>query len=454
MTMPHSLTRTGLSGQVAEAVLDVADRSLDTSLSTAVSDRLLHGIGVALTGTEFEAFAAGLRAVSSESGASTVLGRGNRLSPAAAAFVNAIAAHSCLQEDCGPGGYVEGSHPGTYIIPAALAAVDAAGISGERFARGVIAGYEAVSILGEIVPGGLSARKYRPSGIMGPFGAAAAAAYIFGADANQLATALSIASNSAAGSNQGFVSGTIEPLAHAGLGARNGLLAAKLAMAGAAASPNALEGPYGFFAVYAGEQPTVAGLGLRSEEPAITRLGSKKFAVCLQNQETLELAGELAPALSGATIRELVLSRPNTPANGTGSAGVGAEGPFETMLQRQMSARFTLAAALLGRPVTDPRYFNEAGADARAADLAVLVSLRQNEADAVEIVARLDDGRELRIAGRRPEILQPSSGRIDELFLERAGKVLNAELAERVLCDIRSISSVPDAAVITNALRG
>lgn len=454
MALPHSLTHTALSRRVADAVLEVADGTLDASLSAAVGDRLLHGIGVALTGTEFEAFAAGLRAVSAESGASTVLGRHNRLTPGAAAFVNAIAAHSCLQEDCGPGGYVEGSHPGTYIIPAALAAVDAAGVSGERFARGVIAGYEAVGILGEIVPEGLSARKYRPSGIMGPFGAAAAAAYILGADADQLATAMSIASNSAAGSNQGFVSGTIEPLAHAGFGARNGLLAAKLAMAGAPASPNALEGPYGFFAVYAGEQPAVADLSLRSETPAITRLGSKKFAVCLQNQETLELAGELAPALSGVKIRELVLARPNTPANGTGSAGVGAEGPFDTMLQRQMSARFTLAAALLGRAVTDPRYFNEAGSDAQAADLAGLVTLSQNEADAVGIVARLDDGRELRIAGRRPEILQPSSGRIDELFLERAGKVLDAELAERVLRDIRSLASVPRAAVITDALRG
>ena len=55
--------------------------------------------------------------------------------------------------------------------------------------------------------------------------------------------------------------------------------------------------------------------------------------------------------------------RPEAGTNGLNSPGVSRSRPFANMLSAQMSARFTAAAALLGHPVDDPRFFASHHAD-------------------------------------------------------------------------------------------
>ena len=61
-------------------------------------------------------------AVGADAGRCVAVGRATRVADRAAAFHNGVAGHSSLLEDCGPGGLREGSHPGTYVVPAALVA--------------------------------------------------------------------------------------------------------------------------------------------------------------------------------------------------------------------------------------------------------------------------------------------------------------------------------------------
>jgi 2-methylcitrate dehydratase PrpD len=414
--------------------------------------RLLHAVGVAVVGATFQPYAVAARAFDATAGNTPLFASAGSYAAADAAFVNAVAAHSSLQEDCGPGGFEEGSHPGTYIVPAALAAAHATNCPGERLVRALIAGYEAVGIIGRITPKGLGARRFRPVGVMGPFGAAAAVSTIFGDDPETLAAAIGIASNLGGGTGQGFVSGTIEPYLHAGFGARNGYLAAALAHGGATASEDALDGDYGFFSVYAGEGPRDVE---PSDDAAITRLGSKKYAVCLQNQETLELATELVPQIGSRRVESVRLFRPATSGNGTASPGVATSGPYLTMLQRQMSARFSVAAALLGREVDDPRYFASASDDTEVLDLAARVELIPSTADVVELEVRVSGGREsLRLAGRRESILFPDSTEVRERFTSRVTSVIGSRAATSALSAIDSILDLPDAGVITDVLAG
>src|SRR2546430_8007864 len=115
---------------LAEVLSGIATSPLSDPAGTATIQRLLHALGVGLMSTRLDPYAASMRALSGERGESTVLASRETLSDGGAAFVNAVAMHSSLQEDCGPGGYHGGSHPGVYIIPAALAAAESIGASG------------------------------------------------------------------------------------------------------------------------------------------------------------------------------------------------------------------------------------------------------------------------------------------------------------------------------------
>jgi 2-methylcitrate dehydratase PrpD len=242
----------------------------------------------------------------------------------------------------------------------------------------------------------------------------------------------------------------MEPYFHAGFAARNGLLAAQLAVAGATAAEHALDGPHGFFAVYAGEPGRYTALTAPRERLAIEGLGSKRYAACLQNQESLQLATELTSRLGGARARSAVLERPDTSANGTASPGVGAEPPYTTMLQRQMSARYTAAAALLGRDVRDPLYFRSG--DTEAAGLADRIELRTTADDEIVLTVEFDGGRE-GISGRRESILFPTAEETAELFLTRAGTVLGADGATAARAEIEALPGLADVRQLTSTLR-
>lgn len=442
---------TGAAAGLAEVLSSLATLPQGESARIATIQRLLHGLGVGLVSTRLDPYAVSMRALRGECGAGTVLASRETLSSDGAAFVNAVALHSSLQEDCGPGGYSDGSHPGVYIIPAALAAAESIGASGERFLRGVAVGYEAASRIGASVPPGLVSRKFRPVGVVGPFGAAAAAASILGEGDDVLSRAIGFAANLSAGTSQGFVPGTMEPYFHAGFSARNGLLAARLAVAGAPAAKNALEGPYGFFAVYAGEPGRYEALTAPRGGLAIEGLGSKKYAACLQNQESLELATELGHRLGGARIRGVVLERPDTGANGTGSPGVGAGPPYTTMLQRQMSARYTAAAALLGRNARDPLYFQVH--DTEAAWLADRIELRRSTDTEILLTVNLDS-QQVSIGGRRESILFPTPAQTAALFLARASTVLGTDGAAAAREKVEALAELADVRELTSLLRG
>jgi 2-methylcitrate dehydratase PrpD len=435
---------------LADLLSGIGAAPLTEAATAATVMRLLHALGVGLVSTGLEPYAVSMRSVAGESGSSSVLASGKSLSEGAAAFVNAVALHSSLQEDCGPGGYRDGSHPGVYIIPAALAAAESAGASGDRFLHGVVVGYEAASRIGASMPAGLVRRKFRPVGMVGPFGAAAAAATIFDGSASVLRRAIGFAANLAAGTGQGFVPGTMEPYFHAGFAARNGILAARLAAEGAPSASEALDGPHGFFAVYGGEPGLYEALSAPADQFAIEHLGSKKYACCLQNQETLELAGELRQRLGDAAVRRAVLERPDTSANGTASPGVGSPPPYRTMLQRQMSARYTAAAALLGRDVSSPLYFQ--AHDPAAARLANEIELCTAAGDEIVLTTELGHG-QAAIRGRRTRILFPTLAETSDLFLRRAGAVLGQARAALALERVSSLAGLASVQELTHALR-
>ncbi len=179
-------------------------------------------------------------------GTATVLCKGDRLTKAGAAFVNAEMILAGGKWDT----FRMLTHPGTAILPAALVAAEVTGCSGKDFLTGVAAGYEVMErMAAEFIPTVMS-RGFHSGPVFGIFGAAIAAAKIHGLDADQVNGAIAQCVNLAAGNLEGARSGG-RSLREGGA-VRNALLAVAMAKHGTPGGETTLEGEAGFYHAYAG----------------------------------------------------------------------------------------------------------------------------------------------------------------------------------------------------------
>ena len=195
----------------------------------------------------------------------TVAGAGRVASWQDAALINGTYGHALELDD---DHRVAVLHPGAVVVPAALAACEAAGASGRRFLAAVLAGYEVMCRLGLALRGKPFDHGMHPTALFGVFGAAAAAGVGMGLSAEALTRCLGIAGTQAFGLTEWRADGSWIKRLHPGRAAQSGLLAASLARQGFTGPATILDGPGGFFRVFSfGEQANTgdiaAGLGSR-----------------------------------------------------------------------------------------------------------------------------------------------------------------------------------------------
>ncbi|MBB5498883.1 MmgE/PrpD family protein [Paraburkholderia sp. MM5384-R2] len=166
------------------------------------------------------------------------------MSAADAAFVNASYGHGFEYDDAHGPSY---SHPGSCVIPAALAIGEELGSSLEEVITAMVAGYEVYSRLGLLAAPDLLQRGYHPHGTLSNFGAAAVAAKLRGFDAETTLQALAIALSHVSGTTEYSSTGGSIKRIHAGIGTRNGMVAADMAKAGITGPRAFLSGNKGFF---------------------------------------------------------------------------------------------------------------------------------------------------------------------------------------------------------------
>lgn len=172
---------------------------------------------------------------------SSVLGRGERLSPTWAAFVNALAIHVDDYDDTHLATVV---HPGAPVVSTAIAAGEVVGASGRELLEAVIVGVEVAIRVGLGLGTAHFDRGWHLTGTAGHFGAAAAAGRLFGLNAEQMSCALGIAATQAAGLQAAL--GTMTKPLHPGKAAANAVEAALLARRGFTGPITGIEGRRGF----------------------------------------------------------------------------------------------------------------------------------------------------------------------------------------------------------------
>lgn len=340
-------TQTTIAGRLAAFAtgLDLAD--VPPEVLARAKSCLIHGLVVGAAGGRAGFGAVAEQAAWLEGGGSAHLLTSGAPAPAAlAAFINGAALHARAQED------THGTfHSGVVTIPAALAATEAVGADGRTFLAAVIAGYEVGTALSDPLTD-LTTPPFRATGVFGPLSAAAAAGRALDLTKDQMASALSLAAAFAGGTSEAFAAGSDEWHYQSGTAAATGLLAARLAQAGATGSSRAFEGPAGYLECFAGE--SVAADDIATDLGVHWRLLEvtyKPYPVCAFNQTPAMLAARLADEhdLKPADVERLVVGMNVREAT---YPGVPDRGPFNQVTQTLMSAPFGIAAAFAEKHVS------------------------------------------------------------------------------------------------------
>lgn len=412
--------------------------------------------GVTLAGAEEPPARMARAAVTGDSaGRCRILGTGATASAIDAAFANGVAAHALDFDDmC----FVSMAHPSCALVPAALAVAELNGASGRTLLDAYLIGFEIECRFGGTMnPRHYHARGWHATSSIGTIGAAAAASRVLGLSAPATVHALGIAASLACGLKENL--GTMVKPLHAGMAARNGVMAARLAQGGFTASAQAIDGPQGYLAAMDSERPAsalapaVADLGSRWEM-LDTGVSVKLYPSCAATHPPLDVllglirdhaltAGgveRIDVEVDSMTPRLLIYERPAT----------GLEAKF--------SMPFCAAAAIVfGHPTIDT-FDVDRIRDARVQQLLPRVTMRANPAfDAAaplsqaRVTVRMHDGR---VVSAHADGARGYPGRLtdEELstkFLGCATRALTREAAVQLLAALRGIDRVANVQALT-----
>jgi 2-methylcitrate dehydratase PrpD len=433
---------------------DIPPKALQTA-KIAVRDCL----GVALAGSREEdaKICAEIARQENAKEETSVIGQGFKTSALQAAFANGTAAHA-LDFDHS---FTLMGQPTAPIIPAIFALGEALGASGRQLIEAYAAGYEVTAKLVHSLRDSAHEGWHAPS-TLGSFGAAAACGKLLGLNAAQVEMALGITASMASGVVANF--GTMTKPLHVGLGARNGVLAAKLAHGGYTANGKAIESGFGFY--------QVLHQGTAIHEEAIEELG-RSYALL---SDGLRIKPYPCGGLTHQVIDSVLEFRGKhslTPEMIEGIDVDVVKHTFERIVfrvpQTGIQGKFCMPY-LVARAIIDGEVGLDIFTDSAVRDQNVLkfaervqmkLDLNLKKTDAAgrpcRVTIRLKNGqtlsREAQHAKGGPEFPMTE----DELkakFLECARHAIDEKSAERALADIERLETLSDIRPLCDILRG
>ena len=368
---------------------------------------------------------------------------GRRATARAAALINGTAAHTVEVDDI----YREAIyHPGAPTIAAAWAVAQDVGADGETFLRAVVVGYELSTRIGAAL-GRAHYRYWHNTGTVGTFGAAAAAAALYGLDSVRFGHALATAATFASGLQQAFRTDSMSKPLHAGRAAEAGVLAAQLARAGVTGSSAVLDGDTGLGRAMgdreAGGPDWPAAMTTLGEIFHIESMTFKNHACCGHTfaaiDGALALKQRMGITADDVARVQVATYRPALDVAGNVNPRTAAEARF--------SVFYVVATALRFDRVRLAAFSDERLQDAQTRALMSRIDLAVDP----DIDARFPGRRAACVTitthdGRTDSHLQPtrkgdpelplSDSDLDDKFIELAGPVLGDERTRAVLAQL------------------
>jgi 2-methylcitrate dehydratase PrpD len=428
-----------VTAELARIACSIRADDLPDDICELARQCLLDFFAVTLAGSREELARILAQEATAEAGAplATLIGRDDRVSPTQAALVNGAAAHALDYDDVN---LTMTGHPTVSVLPGLLALAESRGTRGADLIAAFVSGYETACRVGALVLPGHYALGFHSTGTLGSFGAAAAASHLLGLDPHATATAFGIAGTQAAGLKSMF--GTMCKPLHAGMAARNGLLAASLAARGFTSRSDVLECAQGFAATHGPDRNVEAALAAPPGGYHLRNNLFKYHAACYLTHAPIECARKLRQehAIEPASVREVRLRID------AGAAKVCHILEPKTGLEAKFSLRLATAFALAGVDTSRLETYSERMAANRA-----LTALRDKVTVAfepgwplalAELEVTLADGRRV---GTRHDCgipaadLDEQARRLRTKFLGLAEPILGPARSEALAEAVRSI---------------
>ena len=287
-----------LSSRISHYVADAQSRDLPPLAVERAKHHLLDTLAAIVSGSRLEPGRQALTYIRSQGGKAeaSVLGSRLRTSAVNAALANAMSAHADETDDSHPFSL---THPGSGVVPAALAMAERGDHSGMAFLKAVAVGYDICARTGMA----LGASDLRAAGkdchaFGAVMGAAAAAASLAGLDARQCAFALSYASQQAAGLATLFreEGHTEKSFVFSGAPARDGVTAATMIQSGMTGVPDPFDGTPNFLGVHSVLDDPARAFRNLGRPLEITRTNIKRWSVGSPAQAVLDSVEALLAA--------------------------------------------------------------------------------------------------------------------------------------------------------------
>jgi 2-methylcitrate dehydratase PrpD len=237
----------------------------------------LDAVGIALASSTMDFGIMVLDAARALGGkpASRLVGTPDKVAAANAVLANGTLAHGLDYDDTLEGAIV---HTGCVGGITALAVGEALGASGKNVLEAAIAGIEVMCKIGLVAPGKFHARGFHPTALCATFGAAAAAAKLYGLERSQCVDAFGICGSQSSGIIEYLADGTWTKRLHPGWSSHAGIVAVMLAQRGFRGPAAVFEGTHSFFNAFAGEQnPNLAKLDELGKTWEIPKLAFKTY---------------------------------------------------------------------------------------------------------------------------------------------------------------------------------
>ncbi|HEY1297429.1 MAG TPA: MmgE/PrpD family protein [Chloroflexota bacterium] len=424
------------------------------ALYKRATDAFIDTIGVAIAARREECFTilAETLGVGGPSGPATVLPTRARASAAQAALVNGTAGHALDYDDVAD--EIHG-HPSIVLVASLLALAEARHIPGRDLLEAYATGFEASCAIARglhVEPHYL--RGWHATGTIGILGAVVAAGRLLRLEPRVVQCALGIAASMASGSRQNF--GTMTKPLHAGLAARDAVLAIELAANGFTADPHQLEGRIGYFQMY-GVDPAPGAVEDALEQPDVLverGLSVKKYPCCYGTHRMADAALTLrSRGLQAEDVAKIDVS-----VSPGGLEAIIHHQP-RTGLQGKFSGEYVVAACLLDGRVALSTFSDDAVLRPSAQDLLSRVTIQEADvppfgsADWHHAYATLEvtlrDGNTLRERcdiGRGDARLPLTDAELEAKFRDCLAFSAAAWDADTLLARLRTLREAPDVA--------
>ncbi len=284
-------------------------------------------------------------------------------------LVNSVIGQSTGQEDM----HADSScHCGSMMIPVAFAVGEELGSNGKDVITATVLGYDVTGRIGMSMLSPDFSKKFRPSGMFGPYGASITAAKLYKLSEEQMVDGLGMAGTLSCGNMQWALEGTHELVYQNGFACRNGISAALLGKQGVKASHQVLEGFLGAWNTY-GKQPLAEKITeCLGQSFEIMKVFCKPAPACAYVQPAASLALRMLSKydIDPESIEKIGIK---TFPMGKMFPGLDYKGPFSDIAQSKMSQQYSVAAVFVFKELTQSNY--EKFTDPRVNKLAALATV-------------------------------------------------------------------------------